>query len=671
MNVIRSAEPESMPYKPCPIMPTPILPPRASRPGTLSIVLPLLFLALTSAATIPSPEKLLPQDTLIVVTVPDFAKMRELWKHCPQTRLWNDPAMKPFKDKFLARWNEEFVQPLERDLGVRFDDYDSLLQGQVTFALTQNGWQGSNAPSPAALLLLDARDKKDQLKKNLADLRKKWVDAGKSIRTEKIRGIEFSVVQISSNDVPKTLRKVFSQSDGGSQPDENGPGSLRQELAVGQFESLLIAGNSIPAVEKIIVHLTGGAMPALADLPAFEADRLALFRDAPCYGWANLKSFLDVLNRKSAESREADEADPLAMLNPTKILTAVGLGGLKTFAFSVQNSDEGSFVRVWIGAPEPGRQGILKLLPGQGKESSPPPFVPADVVKFQRCRIDGQKAWATIQNVMNDVSPQLVSGLNFLLDTADRAAKEKDPGFEIRKNLFGNLGDDLISYQKTPRGSSLAESNAPPSLFLISSPQPESLATALKCLGALWNPPGGSAPEREFLGRKIYSLPLPGMPLASADPSQSASHTLNYAASGGYIALSTDASVLEEYLRSSESQQKTLRETPGLVDAAAKVGGMSTGWFGYENQTETSRILFDTLRRISTVSTNGSGGAVFPGSPAFPGSRSGLKEWLDFSLLPPFEKVSRYFYFTVHAAGANADGLAFNWFAPTPPGLKK
>ena len=54
-------------------------------------------------------------------------------------------------------------------------------------------------------MLLDAKDKSDLLKTNLAALQKKWTDAGKPIRTETIRGIKFSVVPLSSNDIPASL----------------------------------------------------------------------------------------------------------------------------------------------------------------------------------------------------------------------------------------------------------------------------------------------------------------------------------------------------------------------------------------------------------------------------------------------------------------------------------
>ena len=61
-------------------------------------------------------EKLLPDDTLVMVTTPDFTKARETYRNSAQTQLWDDPAMKPFKEKFIAKLNETLIQPLEKDL---------------------------------------------------------------------------------------------------------------------------------------------------------------------------------------------------------------------------------------------------------------------------------------------------------------------------------------------------------------------------------------------------------------------------------------------------------------------------------------------------------------------------------------------------------------------------
>ena len=293
--------------------------------------------------------------------------------------------------------------------------------------------------------------------------------------------------------------------------------------------------------------------------------------------------------------------------------------------------------------------------------------MPADAVKYQRSRIDGQKAWATLQKIMNDLSPQIMSGVNFALDTANAAAKQKDPSFDIQKNLFGNLGDDLISYGKAPRGTSLAEVNSAPSLFLLGSPRADQLADALKSIMVLVNPSGTGPTEREFLGRKIYSVPLPSLVVA-AGPGKTASASLSYASSGRYVAITTDAAMLEEYLRSSDSQQKMLRETPGLVEAAQKVGGTSVGVFGYQNNLEVSRTLFEALRKAPAASSAAS--APLPGM-EFPVAGLGFADWVDYSLLPPFDQISKYFYFSVYSVSANADGMTFKVFAPTPPQVKK
>ncbi len=622
----------------------------------------LLLAALTAPAAIPAPEKLLPDDTLVVVTAPDFAKLRAVYKSSPQAQFWDDPAMKPFKDNFLSRWREEFLEPLERDLGVHFDDYGELPQGQVTFAVTQNGWDGTAGARPAFLFLLDARDKGAQLKKNLADLRKKWVEAGKPLKTEKVRDVEFSVFPLADKNIPKTLKRFYGGDDEFDTDTNKAP---KNELYIGQFESMLIAGNSLKPVEKVMAHATGGAMPSLGDLAAYDASRLFLFRDAPFFAWVNMKAFMDVLNRKPAE-KTADE-DPFTPSNPEKFLTASGLAAVRTLAFTFQSSPDGSLFGVSIGVPEATRQGIFRLFPSEGKDASPPPFVPANAVKFQRWRIDGQKTWATLEKVLGEISPQWLSSLNFMLDTANTAAKQKDPDFDLRKNLIGNLGDDLITYEKAPRGGTPAELAAAPSLFLIGSAHPDQLAAALKGVLVFLGQTGGSPSEREFLGKKIYSVPLPSFTVgASGNP---APRALSYAASSGYVALSTDAGILEEYLRSSGSQQKALRETPGLTEAMAKVGGSSTGWLGYENQAETARALFEALR--NNAATNTSGTALMPGGMNLPGAGNGLKQWMDFSLLPPFDRIAKYFYFNVYAGGASADGLSFKAFTPVPPGVKK
>jgi hypothetical protein len=512
-------------------------------------------------------------------------------------------------------------------------------------------------------------------------LRKKWVDADKPLRTEKIRDIEFLTFGASGGELPKTLTKLFQEPpptfDGEPAPSEaevKKP-SGKYEVVIGQFESLLIAGTSLKAVEKVAVHLTGGSAPALADLAAYDANHNAMFRDAPLYGWANAKLLLNILGRpKETKGEPEPEFGAMGSFKPDKVIAATGLGALKSVAATLRQSNEGSLIDVFLSVPESSRQGLFKLLVGEPKESTPPPFVPADAVKFQRWRLDGQKAWATLEKMMNDISPTAANLINFIIDTANTAAKEKDPDFDLRKNLIGNLGDDIISYEKAPRGTTPAELASPPSLFLLGSPNPDQLAAALKGIFVILSQQGPPT-DREFLGKKIYTITiqnpsLSGMP----EPGRPLTRTLSYASARGYVAITAESSLLEEFLRTSENLPKALRDTPGLAEATAKVANAGTGLFNYENQTETMRVTFETLKKNPASATNVTANALAPLSAAVPGvsgSEKTIRGWMDFSLLPSFERVSKYFHFTVTGVGANVEGLTVKMFAPAPPELKK
>jgi len=619
----------------------------------LTILFLPAFLASVQAA-VPPAENLLPADTLMLVTAPDFAAVRAAAKQSSGWLFWNDPAMKPFHDKFMEKWNGQFIAPLERDLGVKFDDYASLPQGQLTFAITQNGWNGGDDPAPGLLLLLDARDKGGLLKTNLDRLRKQWTESGKPIHTETVRGVAFSIVALSSNDIPATLAGIFPKrqpvQELGKEPKPEKPG----ELVVGQFESLLIVGSSIKAVEPVVAHLSGGAAPALRDSAVFAADKLSQFRNAPLYyAWFNAKTFFDVLAHIPQEPPNPEAPTLAPPLSPTAMLSASGLTGLKSASLTYRESHDGSQLNLYLAAPEATRQGILKIIATVPKDANPPVFVPAGVMKFSRWRIDGQKSWAELEKMIATLSPGGLAGLNATIDAVNALARQKDPDFDVRKNLIANLGDDFISYQKAPAGKMEADLRAAPSLFLFGAVNADQAALALKSVAALMHGQQDTPEPRDFLGRKIYTIPLPGRraPGAAAPVSRS----LYCAASGGYVALTTDASTLEEYLRSNAGQAQPLRETPGLRDAAQHVGGAGSGLFGYENQRETVRAAFALLKEASAADT---AMAVFPKS---------FRDWMDFSLLPDYGQVSKYFCFSVYGGGATADGLSFKVFAPRPP----
>jgi hypothetical protein len=168
--------------------------------------------------------------------------------------------------------------------------------------------------------------------------------------------------------------------------------------------------------------------------------------------------------------------------------------------------------------------------------------------------------------------------------------------------------------------------------------------------------------ERDFLGRKIYKMPSPTRGTGAA-------RTLNFSGSGSYLALSTDAPMLEEYLRGSETKPKALSEMAGFKEAAEKVGGTGLGLFGFSNQAEEMRAKLASPKKGSMALSD------LLKIPAL-GARTVEEEkkidgWADSSLLPPYDAISKYFHYSVYSGGFDAGGFTMKFFYPTPPQLKK
>ncbi|MGZ5543810.1 MAG: hypothetical protein ACXWIU_03970 [Limisphaerales bacterium] len=633
-----------------------------------------LVLTLSARAVTLPPEKLLPKDTVFVLTAPDAPKAWSTMTNSPYGKMWADPAVKAFKDKFISNFQTEVLAPIEREFGFKFDDYAGIARGQFTIAVIQN--PGATKPEDryARLLIIDTKDQAGKLRTNLVEVKKKWVDSGKANRTEKIRDLDFTTLITTTSELSNSWAKIFPPKHKGSQPaagtdDADAPKSENKkiEITFGQADSLLLISDSKAAIEKILGRQSGGMIGALDELPAFQTDYAARLRNTSFYAWLNIKAVVDEFMKDFAAQKDQTKLN--ALFDPTKVAGALGVYGLTTASFTWRETPEGMLTQIYVGAPESARKGLLKVFAAEPKDSTPPSFVPADATKFNRWRLNLSQSWTTLEKTLADISPSYGGLINFVLESA---GKDKDEKYNFKSELLGSLGDDVVGYEKAAPANAPLSDESVPSLYLLGSPNPDKLAATLKIgMGAL-APGGAPIKEREFLGRKIYSFTPPTNP----NP-KDASKGLTFAAANGYVALSADPDLVQDYLRGTENKPKPLMETPGLADAAQKVGGMGTGLFGYSNSAEHMHRLMDALRKDPTAAAalfagNASNGAMGLTSniddPTEQAKR--FQQFADFSLLPQFEAISKYFYFSVYSGAFNQDGFTMNFFAPTPPKLK-
>ncbi len=596
----------------------------------LSVLPVLAALALSAAAAVPPAPKLLPLDTLALLTIPDWTRTLAEFKASPGGALWADPSMKAFRDNFERKFSEKILGNLEKDLGIKPADYLPLLQGQLTMAVLKNDWKGDEGTEPGWVVVIDAKDHAPDLKTKLDEVRKKLSDAKKPVKAEKIRDLEFLSVAV---DLP-------DKEEDDADPDAKKK-NRRMNVVFGQADTALVVGDSVKSVEKLVARLTGGSVPTIGEDAGFQSSEAAWFKQAYTYGWANWSPIYAIVSKQAKNSEGADAMG----VDPKAAMKAVGLEGLKTMAVAATLNGEGSGFTLNLAVPEAQRVGLFKMLAPAAKDSSPTPFVPADAVRFSRWRVDGQKLWATLEQTLANVSPQLAGFAQMMISTA---GKDKDPNFDLKKQVVGNLGDDLITYSKAPVGTTQQELMNPPSLTLVGSPDADGLAAGMRGVGGLLPGSGEELKDREFNGKKIRALRLP------PEPGQKA-RKLEIAASGGYVSMGTEPALLEEFLRSAEGNGKSLRDDPAISRAAEKVGGMGSGYFGYENQRGSMRGQWEFMR-----------GGGLDKLLDQTGSKNDWREMFDFKSLPAYEQIARHFGIAVYAGSSDAQGLNLKFYGPKP-----
>lgn len=605
---------------------------------SLSCIAVFAAVTISTEAAVPPAPKLLPKDTLAVFTVPDWTKASADLGGSPGGKLWNDPAMKAFRENFDKKLQEQVVGKMEKDLGIKVADYMDLVRGQFSMAVIQNSWKAADDTLPGFLIVIDTKDKSDQLKKQLEEVRKKLSESKKPVKIEKVRDVEFSSLSI---DLPKDEEEDTDPDDKDSSPTKAQAGGKKMTLLFGQVDTALLVSDSVTTLEKVVAGISGGAVSSLSEEAAFQSSESAWFRQAMAYGWMHVSPMYTLASQKLGES-PSEGADAMGV-DPQAALKAVGLGGLKTISVAWNVDSAGSGATISMAIPEAQRTGIFKMLSASTKDSGPSPFIPADVIKFQRWRLDGQKLWATMEETLAAVSPQLNGFVQMMVA---QAGKDKDPAFDLKKGLVANLGDDIITYSKAPTGNTMEDLSNPPTLMLVGSPNGEGLSAAMKsAAGAFGAGSGEESKDREFNGKKVRSLRMPATPGKKDSKMEMAS-------SAGYLAMSTTPSMLEEFLRSVDGTPRSLKENAAISEAAQKVGGMGTGMFGYENQRESMRSQWEFLRSGGLESMLGDS------------AKDGWAGVFDFKSLPEYDKVMKYFGIAVFTGATDAQGMHFRFYGP-------
>ena len=577
-----------------------------------------------AAKAAPSLEALLPAETVLVVAAPNYASAKKHFKDSASGQFWDSAEFTPFRKKLADGFEANVLAGIEEELAIDFEAFEEMASGPVALAVVPGQDAGEE---PALLLLLDAGRKSFALRRTLSQMKRDWKKADRNVSETEIGGIDFTTV--------------------------SDPGGQRQ-VHIGRVDAKLIVGTKSAQIEGVLARLNGKGAGPLAGSPAFAADHGAVLRGADFYVWANPGAVLPQLLDNLPDGAEVG-------IDFGEVVGALGIDGLGTLAMAYSERPDGAHSELFIGLPKAKRKGLFGLLETKRADTSPPPFVPANVGAFSRWRLDMDAAWKNLEKLLLELSPDVAYMGEF---TVGLLGKDKDSNFDFRKSFLNNFGDDLIIYQMPPKGTALNDIGAGPMVVLVKSPNPDELIKGVGAVPGILPPPLTEAAmlPRRLGDHTVYSFELAEFP----DPStgELVKMELLLAARNGYMAAATDADLLQAFLDGKTNGGLAKRD--GLAAATALVGGMDSGFFGYQNDRDMVLSTMDTLRDnadqfdmiFSMIPTDGFG-------------EVSLSEWLDFSLLPTGSKIAKYFDFTVYGAKTDDRGISLKTFSPRQATLKR
>ncbi len=583
-----------------------------------------LVLSAKAAKAAPSLEALLPAETVLVVAAPNYASAKKHFKDSASGQFWDSAEFKPFRKKLADGFEANVLAGIEEELAIDFEAFEEMASGPVALAVVPGQDAGEE---PALLLLLDAGRKSVTLRRTLSRLERDWRKNDREVSETEIGGVDFTTVSDPEGD---------------------------RQVHIGRVGAQLVVGTKSAQIEGVLARLNGKGAGALAGNPAFAADHGAVLRGADFYVWANPGAVLPQLLDNLPDGAEVG-------IDFGEVVGALGIDGLGTLAMAYSERPDGAHSELFIGLPKAKRKGLFGLLETKRADTSPPPFVPANVGAFSRWRLDMDAAWKNLEKLLLELSPDVANMVEF---TVGLLGKDKDSNFDFRKSFLNNFGDDLIIYQMPPKGTALNDIGAGPMVVLVKSPNPDELIKGVGAVPGILPPPLNEAAmlPRRLGDHTVYSFELAEFP----DPStgELVKMELLLAARNGYMAAATDADLLQAFLDGKTNGGLAKRD--GLAAATVLVGGMDSGFFGYQNDRDMVLSTMDTLRDnadqfdmiFSMIPTDGFG-------------EVSLSEWLDFSLLPTGSKIAKYFDFTVYGAETDDRGISLKTFSPRQATLKR
>jgi hypothetical protein len=617
-----------------------------------------LFLVASPARSATPIERILPDSTLAVVQIKDARALREALGRSQFGRLWNDPALKAYRDQLLLDAFDEAGKDLKETLGVDVPGLFELFQGPAALALVSCKDHDA-VLTFSAVATMDAGLNAPAVDDILTRFTRAAERYGSKVSTESFRGVAIHRIPIDDDEPVKEPEKTRNKNknknkarDEDEDDDDEDDDVAVPPIIWARQESVFYLGTCLETVKDLIAHADGRGDALATSEPYTEAVK-KLGADLPVFAFIDLRKLGVLLLQDLSTDDGALAVDPDELRKFLGVFQHTGLGSLKAAAASLAlgegNCD--SIVKTVIQFQGPA-QGLLKVFNLPRVSLQPEPWVPANVATYQSISWDLDHAYAALNELANRVAPGL-------LEFIQQQFVDPEGGDPLRfkQDIFDPLGDRITiisDFKKPIRGDTTAKRLAAylssahtagvkfgggddaRTLLAVSLEDSQSFQNTLSKLIGL----AGLQPQRrEFRGTIIHDFEVPAIPLSGKDrePKEPRSVQLirgpmSVAIANETLFIATEPALLEQVLRGggpslaeSDAYRSFARELPSRVSSVY-----------YIRPEEQARLTY-ALFKNGQIETGLQGGAFGVGV-----DLSVLTSDLDKGKLPEFSLFTKY-----------------------------
>jgi hypothetical protein len=505
-------------------------------------------------------------DTTALFTIDDLGTLQKNWQKSPFGKTWNDPQVV----KFLAPLREvmqidDWDNRCRSETGKSVDELVAgfgslvLVVGDVSAAVED----GTGKTPPALLLAVDLRDNRDAVLKSIEQERKK---SQQPEVTEEFQG--------------ETLHlETLPNAKEGDAP-----------ICWVITGNVLLLGPGKPVVQKALADYRRGG----AESPYVETDRYR--EDVRQLPDAQIRFHVDmervmVAVRAAAARKTAKQAPNPQGMTPEVIMNALGLDTFRVISLACQIGEKDSTMVAGVTYDQP--RGLARLFAASTDGKVPDPtFLSGDWASVSAARFRIGVLYDAVEEIVRGLGP----GIDGMFQ-AQVASLNKKSGIDLKRDIFGNFGDEFYSAAQfdPPDASAAAPVPKQKQLIVFSLNDAKAFEGALESLQTGLMGPAAAQMflTRDYLGTTIHTMIKPGMPGAAPAANAAPAQMFSYAVTQRHWVLGIgNDDLVEMAIQNLSSPQPSYWSRPSVKAALDKLPAGATG-YGYADLSKLAPTYFD------------------------------------------------------------------------------